>query len=95
MSPITKELGIIINLKEELNSLMGIITQLNQYYQSHLQNTNIHGILVVINNFKIQLPNIITKINDLWTSYLHNQHCNQSDFWKRSALIPYYEYKNI
>ena len=70
MSPITKELGIIINLKEELNSLMGIITTLNQYYQSHLQNTNIHGMLVVINNIKIQLPNIITKIIDLWTSYL-------------------------
>ena len=70
MSPITKELEIIINLKEELNSLMGIITQLNEYYQSHLQNTNIHGMLVVINNIKSQLPNIITKIKDLWTSYL-------------------------
>ena len=70
MSPITKELEIIINLKKELNSLMGIITLLNEYYQSHLRNSNIHGMLVVINNIKRQLPNIITKIKDLWTSYL-------------------------
>ena len=74
MSPITKELEIIINLKKELNSLMGIITLLNEYYQSHLRNSNIHGMLVVINNIKKQLLNIITKIIDLWTSYLQLNH---------------------